>query len=250
VDAECAVGNRCDYGTCQPFFCGSTTPCNNAWSCAGVVPAAGANPEVPGRCLPPLFCGSTQDCAWNGAPYTCGADHVCHGVDCTADAQCAAGTVCWNGACQAFPDAQCQTDEGCGYPATCAGADGGVLTGMQCPRNICQFGLCVAPPACQIDVDCPPEHACQHDQCVAIGGCFSSFQCAIDQVCLNGHCQLAGACAPGSDAGCINAICTANADCPNGQACVAGLCRPVACTADDNCLAGWRCVGGRCSPPL
>ena len=54
----------------------------------------------------------------------------------------------------------------------------------------------------------------------------------------------------------IPPACTTAADCPEGQACVAGLCAladagTLVCTADDQCPQGMECgEGGICQEPV
>jgi Cys-rich repeat protein len=44
-------------------------------------------------------------------------------------------------------------------------------------------------------------------------------------------------------------VCSADSDCPSGQACVSGVCTPqtASCTSDAQCAAGQACVNGTCS---
>ena len=49
---------------------------------------------------------------------------------------------------------------------------------------------------------------------------------------------------PGNPNGVV--LCSDNADCPPGQACIAGLCQP--CVSNANCALGEICHGGVCIP--
>lgn len=48
-------------------------------------------------------------------------------------------------------------------------------------------------------------------------------------------------------------ICSSDADCPKGQVCIDGICRPMTkgkCESDSDCKYGYRCVNGICVPIL
>jgi hypothetical protein len=84
-------------------------------------------------------------------------------------------------------------------------------------------------PMCKKESQCRVGELCVDQRCV---------RCAGDSDCLMGEKCVAGACETPLER------CQANADCPDGMACLFELCSQ--CYEEDHCDGDMRCVDGRC----
>jgi len=164
--------NGCPICECAPTGCGS---------------ADAARPAPP-ECANPVF--DPSSCTW-----------VCSGGACRSDADCASGSACIDGLCQApsvgcFSDADCGAGSFCSFDSTTdpAPPDGGGSSGAPTPGPT---GICQPLPTCFGDADCAPGQHCV--PLSAAGGLVAA--------------QLV----------CVDATpCTADTDCTNGEVCVIG----------------------------
>ncbi len=141
----------------------------------------------------------------------------------------------------------CKVTEGTGSGGTTGGTtgkpdagDGGILAG-QC-RTSCDCTGSSKGPAC-ISGNCGPSPDG--------GSCQRANDCPCNDICSAGHCEPK--CTQNSD--CKNPLpfcylpqgqcgpCTANSNCPSGQACVTGACQIA---PDGGCNAGHCCNNGDC----
>lgn len=101
------------------------------------------------------------------------------------------------------------------------------------------------PPECLEDANCPEGEICVDGTCTApcepltcgeSGDCGTSLRDGTPCVCIDGECN--------------ERECSSDADCPDGEICVDGVCvprcQPSQCGADGDCAPGCICVGGSC----
>lgn len=121
-----------------------------------------------------------------------------------------------NGPANCTSDSQCGTFEYCNTTTNTCVPGTRCIDSTNCPAgSYCgPRGICVS--GCENNTDCQAVHA--------------GFICNSN----TGTCQPPG--------------CTANNECPTGQSCVAGGCRPdnTLCRFSYECGAGLECVDGRC----
>ena len=132
---------------------------------------------------------------------------------CSVDDPCADGFECRDGRCLEpnFDGEPCEFDDEC--------ADG----------ELCIGGFCTPDPRqprdCTEDRECG-HLVCRNNNCI----CESNRQCAVGFAC-----QPDGRCAPDGGDDCV-----ADADCPNGQVCEGGDCRPRdGCGGDPDLSGTW-----------
>jgi hypothetical protein len=107
--------------------------------------------------------------------------------------------------------------------------------------------------------DCPPPHGCRTDA-DCDWNCWTRLDLAqISCPILNQttHCTVDADCADFSDAGgychdhsfyeaLCRPLCHSDANCFDGEKCVAGRCEEVSCSSDDECGGFLRCEQGSC----
>ncbi|MFT3842312.1 MAG: hypothetical protein QM723_35305 [Myxococcaceae bacterium] len=247
-DAMCNTGEYCDSNTrsCQELksFC---EPCTANAQCGGA-----QDDCVLDSNLNQKFCGTS----------------------CMADSECPRGASCLNvdaGTKQCWPSMaiisgqtpSCKNFQGCTPDSlrTCnMDSDCGDVTQRCDPRQgkcvavqqVCPFGttcdprnkICVAD--CVLDVDCgDPSLHCVNKVCEPIDECGDDSACPANKICNV---------PPGADAGACVPFCTADTDCPVGQAClqVNGKyrCAP-GCSTNTNCPLDQRCnAQHQCEGPV
>ncbi len=262
------AGNRCMRAQDS---CRIDSDCPQGSACVG-----GLCYETSGEPWPPSFlCQSSADCPGEG--QFCNEEiSSCQpeGMPCDAFGECPQGAVCVEGICFALPE-RCSFDFECGKnkfchnnaceerPENCPECEGQTicdsLTGTckdpcdinlagDCPQGqACGGSLCSnVYTACSSDADCSNfEMICdttffgQNGACVTqpLRSCTQNADClSQDAFCVNGRCML-----PASH-------CRIDSDCPQGSACVGGLCfesvsQPPGgqCTTHDNCPLGQFC---------
>jgi len=185
-------------------------------------------------------------------------------VDTCTPEQIAAGMICTPDGCQCPPDkpikdpntgqcVQCITgtvqgckicvagtwvDKECGDNEVCDSGTGGCV----CKPGFVKdpyTNLCVPPPQCSDDVDCPTCYTCVLGNCVPV-------ICPPDHKCVDGECIYWP---------CKDATCSNGADCGEGCGCLNGQCVPcylLPCTATENgCTSALGCQcnnQGNCEP--
>jgi hypothetical protein len=228
-----------------------------------------------GMAVEQAFCDGAGSCASTDpivcAPYGCGAV-ACRG-NCVSDAQCAKGAFCKAGVCEELqkPGVSCSRDGQC--------ASGFCTDGVCCEaRCDGQCEACAKSGKCQAVVGAPlgarPACAGETDEACA-GACDGALRttcvypagevqcrdasCEAGKATVVAHCTGAGSCAPEQTVTCHNGCegricagdaCLVNADCKDGEHCIAGTCAPQAedgsaCGAASDCSSGF-CVDGVC----
>jgi len=284
VDGVCcdaACGGQCEAcnlpghaGTCSAVSgapVDGRTPCAGDGSicsgtCDGAQRAACAYPRPPVSCRGPSCEGgvATLSAACDGAgrcpavqvevcaPHLCSAT-ACAG-DCSADAQCAAGSWCAGGVCTP----KIARGGACGASSQCA--SGHCVDGFCCDRACtgqCEAcGLFGAEGTCSAVTGAPAgaRPACAGDGSNCEGMCdgASGSACAYPGTAV--ECR-APACAGG--VGTASAFCDGAGSCPTlrSQTCSPYVCGPSACDGDcaadpSSCAAGSFCSAGVCVPKL
>lgn len=157
--AQCAAGEWCDQGHCQPQ-CSATVTCSGGRTCD---PATST-------CVRTCASGCLPGSSCHGASGLCRAD-------CDLSYGCAAGFSCVSGVC--LPEC------GTGLPA--------------CPAHrTCRAGACVPDLTCDDDLDCPSDTMCRNARCDARptprsdAGAFTCSQpchCRLGEWCNQGLCS-------------------------------------------------------------
>jgi hypothetical protein len=227
----CPTGSSC-AGVCQPQppqcqNCPPGVACVNgacAVSCGNVIACPPGSQCINGTCSGSCVTGSTNACP---AGQVCDPSGQCvlPPAQCGSNSMtpnCPPGAQCINGACVAL----------CNANTICA-------QGLVCDL---QRGLCVPPgpptPQCASDRDCPQGAQCLNGLCIS--GCGANgMTCPPGEVCD----PTRGLCVPGNPP---PPACTATQGCPNGDACVNGVCVP-SCTSAGNvgCPPGTQCDPNR-----
>lgn len=237
-DNDCVDGVRkCADGSCKQ--CATATECSGDEKC------------LDGFCLVP-----THTCLFNRCTKRCTQSSDCPGGDKVPTAM----NLCADdGKCLPKSGISCLDDAGCHDPwRLCFGAsnkscliDGDCAAGESCRRRLCVQSL---PKACTSSGECNGA-ICVAGFCQAQGSvttCSSNAECAglgAEAVCRNGSCSA------------TCGLCTADADCPNGQrcyenrciaqlaSCVGHRCRQL-CTTTEECVGETQCVAPTCSGEL
>ncbi len=232
--------------SCAPYLCGATACAGN---CAADSDCAAGNWCSGGVCepkkLPGLACGADNQC---GSGFC--TDGVCCDVACGG--QCEACDVAGSvGTCSPVAGAPhagrapCTTDEG-----VCGGTCNGTLrdsceyptASTQCRAPSCTAGVATLGASCNGAGMCPAEQqvACAPFVCGA-NACLGD--CQADSDCEAGNWCAAGICVPTKEPG---ASCAANNQCGSGF-CTDGVCCNAACNGQCQAcdVAG---KVGTCSP--
>lgn len=149
------------------------------------------------------------------------------------------GAVTWLGGCSAadVPSSACRDSSTCDRGFACT-------TQGQCDRIDCTSDAdCIEGEAC-LQADRFGQYApsvpgfCTATECSEGRGGIS---CPDGQACIGGLCYVGGG-GP--------ATCACNTDCPAGQACLGGTCAAPAatCASDCECAVGSVCTDGSCTP--
>ncbi|HSC89796.1 MAG TPA: hypothetical protein VLC09_21110 [Polyangiaceae bacterium] len=103
--------------------------------------------------------------------------------------------------------------------------------------------------SCRGNADCPVGLVCAVDGSCRVE-CGSAADCLADQICAQGTCAEA---AELDSAGLLDQVltplCSADAECEDGQLCRFGACVDE-CRADEDCAVGLRCSAGACVSEL
>lgn len=129
------------------------------------------------------------------------------------------------------------TNDRC-HEGFCRAYDACAATGLTClPGEGDAADVCGTPPECDIDADCDDDSPCTDDYCVE-GKCEARSNCPIGQDCQEGVCRPPGA------------ECVFDADCTGGLACEDAYCYQYKCEYYDGCPSGQVCTtGGSCQTP-
>ena len=157
-------------------------------------------------------------------------------VGCRADAECLGSEACRNGVCVDV----CRVDDPCVVSAECFGEDHEAR--CRCPQGMVgdPYTDRCRPKTCDNDDDCPMEHMCLDGQCKAACDqvtCGRNAQCKPQDHRPLCFCPIGTSgnpsvlCLPSEQP--LVPSCSADVDCPGGQACVdqqcTGLCALVRC---------------------
>ncbi len=225
------TGDQCSWVS-QTCPAGQTGSNGSGYECTSSTDCAAGCYCATGTCEEAGFCSTDKDC---GTGYHCNTDRASCEPNppqptCSADADCAAGTVCTNGSCTAT--CACTNDgeatqQGYGY---CDETRGTCMTGSD-PAGSCAGTLTctTAEPTCAAGQTALILNGCWTGQCRAINQCSETPACSAvehEADCLD----------RASD---CSAIYTGqNCHTPSGGACHAG---------DTNCTCGTfsfdRCQG-------
>lgn len=233
VDADCAVGSRCDDHACIPAVaCSSDIACKSS----GMVCS-----KALGFCAD---CNTPADCA---SEQTCNAGTCASQTFCTSSKQCPGSLICDTkvGYCVACADhADCPANEYCAADQTCK-------------PDVCVVGQCLGKKftTCtpsgggySAPVTCEDGNICTTDDCVSGEGCKAkpnTVPCDDDNACTEADACMGGTCQPGDWL------------CDDGNACTVDACEPQSgCThtpttaqCDDGnpCTIGENCSSGQCA---
>jgi len=90
------------------------------------------------------------------------------------------------------------------------------------------YTLCIKPPECENDSNCPSGEKCVNGECKP--ECEKDADCPSGEKCVNGECK------PG---------CEKDSDCPTGEICIGNSCRPE-CISDADCKTCQTCENSKC----
>jgi hypothetical protein len=262
--STCGLDGTCNgAGACRKHALGSVCKpgaCADA-SIAGVYVCDGG-----GRCKP----GPTTVCA----PYDCDPSTSKCVTSCKADGDCATGVKCVAGSCGKKPRAaSCAKNDDCASGFCADGVCCNVACQGACSTcdQVGREGTCWPIDAGVVD----PRNLCKNEgaascgrtgTCDGFGGCAlyraeticAAPACAGDRLDTAGTCDGKGVCRPPGVQPCApykcagaacKTMCTSDADCQAGHACVAGSCGPKAngqtCAKGAECASTF-CVDGVC----
>lgn len=214
ADAQCAAGNFCNAGLCEPRR-GLGSTCETAAQCAS------------GQCVDGVCCGSScaGQCEACNLPGQAGTCSPVVGAPVGGRGACAGAGPC-GGTCDG------QNRFTCTYPGA----------GTACRNATCSGGTATLAASCDGGGNCPaPSTVACADGCD--GALCAGATCAVNADCATGEVCRAGQCAPG---GGLGTSCGSGAECASGR-CVDGVCCESACTGQcEACnVAGSE---GTCSP--
>lgn len=249
--------------------------CKTLWgkTCGGqAADAAGCDQACKGfcdqaRCVGKT-CGECQQCSGGSCvPASDGAGCSSDGDPCTSDTcrsgSCSHGAIandCGGQSC-GLSHSGCFQCGSCAQPGVCDPLEGrctDLCQGLKCPEcQACSQGACVSivdGSACKDDGDSCTRDVCRAGACAhpAIANDCGSRKCgASPSGCFQcGACPNGRVCDPQS--GLCNDSCQGKV-CPDCQACVAGVCAPVAdessCTSDGDPCTADACRAGQCGHP-
>jgi von Willebrand factor type A domain-containing protein len=105
-----------------------------------------------------------------GGACSSAEEGLAEGEACSADAECASGLACLDGACRPDPCASCTADEICTDEHVCvpqlAGCDEACAGGTFCSA----VGECIPDGTCKDDADCGTGLVCDEDQAICVPG--------------------------------------------------------------------------------
>jgi Cys-rich repeat protein len=194
-----------DGGTTSGTDGGTTSGADGGSDASGGTASGGTTGGTGGVLSGATLCLSDEACASEGL-FCFEGSRVC--VECTSDAECAAGTWCDREKCVPFDP--CTGDEECGGEVPI------------CYENASSGGRCVA---CSGNKDCPEGESCYGEYCAP--QCDDNADCAgRGQVChlAGGYCTE----------------CYLDAGCAADEFCNLRVCRPRRCTPGQT-----RCLGGQ-----
>ncbi|MBN1946791.1 MAG: hypothetical protein JW797_14045 [Bradymonadales bacterium] len=199
-------GVECVDGLCLPVGC---SPGEENCSC------------LAGGCDLGLFCRDGLVCV-DDAGYL--------GGECLDNNRCHRGNRCQAGVCVpcllGSQGCACNDEDGCNAGLTCGAGICVTATGLS--RSPPSDPACHTPCTSDAILEDGTEVVCPANG--LLDGCFFGLEC------IDGCCR-----APGSDA----CTCAVDADCPNFQACLSGLCQS-SCENTEDCVAGAGCYQNVC----
>ena len=251
-DTACAAGQYCDRAvrSCKPMTslcgaCKTDAQCGSGSRCA-------AHPQYP---------NAGTFCVPSCQPVDGGAAGCANGLACLArDATAGAEKLCYpsQGACgvtnACTPDSRkpCNADGDCGdFSQACDATLKWCVTKVRtCPASdACDPQQRVCVHACSVDADCLQIEGAAGYKCTA-NACVKQALCTADAECTDGQ-----ICRPNADGSksCAQG-CVVNGDCPLGQNCnKADPKHPKCaqgCTVSSDCPLNAVCAGGVCKGTL
>jgi hypothetical protein len=191
-------------GTGEPVMGGYCFTFDACGGCFGEHCDAQGNPVCGVGVLPPCVCRSDGRCSTACAGVTCPVGYACHETepmistcqpngDCRIAGGCAAGEVCFEGACFSDP---CSTKV-CAANQVCRGTKNGAFCETSCADVTCDQGTfcvrggCYPRSGCTQIADanfCPPLTVCRPDGNCGDPPC-AGVRCPAGQSCVDDECQ-------------------------------------------------------------
>jgi hypothetical protein len=265
-NAECAMGNYCEAGTCiakkgsgqscrdvaecMSGNCVDGVCCENACKGACQACSRAKNEKQDGKCLPVPGGNDPDDDCSAGDRTSCKLDGQCDGkgacrnwpsgTEC-AEASCSGSQLTPGGKCDGKGKCNKPSGGACGKSLRCSG-DGRSCLGECRSNGDCVRGVCFGDGSCKepkkLGESCSSGEPCGAGTCAANGQCCQE-SCSGSQICD----KRSGLCGAPANAGCNDSSTCASRSCT--RRCAAGKSGSCQSNADCDVAAGPQ---GSCKP--